>query len=328
MIGKKILLTSIILLSVFLVYGQADALSGSCGGCHTMHNSQDGVDGSGPNELLLKSTCAGCHTTGSAIGPQIDKTSEILAGGSFDTTTIATTAAKRHDVQDLSLTEGIAATPGNGGDSIITLSPNDLTCAGAKGCHGKHVTGMGSDAGISGSHHGAADATYRFLWIGTSVSPTAVFGIGDADREATVSNTDHNVYSADSTQGISSFCNQCHGEFHGTDATETGGTASPWKRHPTDYKLFTIAGADWDDSQTNLNADDAPIGLVSIGTNVTTTNYYQDGVIDTDNSAVICLSCHRAHGSSNDDLLRWDYSTMNAGEGGTTGCLSCHYAQR
>lgn len=311
------------------MYGQADAISGYCGDCHTMHNSQNGtaVDGTGANELLLKSTCAGCHTTGSAIGPQIDKTSGILAGGSFDTSTIATTAAKRHDVQDLSLTEAIGTTPGNSGDSIISLNPNELTCAGAKGCHGKHVAGMDSDTGISGSHHGAADATYRFLWIGTTASPTAVLGIGDSDREETVSNSDHNVYSAHSTQGISSFCNQCHGEFHGTAADETGGTSNPWKRHPTDYKLFT-GGAAWNAASTNLNADDAPIGLVSIGANVTTTNYYQDGTIDTDNSAVICLSCHRAHGSSNDDLLRWDYSTMNAGEGGTSGCLSCHYAQR
>ncbi len=326
---KLVIVLFFVSLSVFMMYGMADAISGVCSGCHTMHNSQDGtaVDAAGPNSLLLKASgCPGCHTgAGVPDAPLVDKTTNLSAGGSFDITTIATDDSMRHDVQDISLTESaITTTPGNAGDSVITLNPNELTCAGAKGCHGKHVTGMDSNAGIRGSHH-APNATYRFLWIGTTASPTAVLGEGDADFEVTVSNTDHNVYSAHATEGISSFCNQCHGEFHGTLATETGGTVGPWKRHPTDYKLF-VGGAAWDETQTNLQADEAPIGLVAIGANTTTSNYYQDGTIDTTNSAVICLSCHRAHGTANADLLRWTISS--AGSSADTGCLSCHYLQR
>jgi predicted CXXCH cytochrome family protein len=43
--------------------------------------------------------------------------------------------------------------------------------------------------------------------------------------------------------------------------------------------------------------------------------------------AVMCLSCHVAHVSNYPDMLRWDYSTMIAGNAGTasgTGCFACH----
>ncbi|MEW6600485.1 MAG: cytochrome c3 family protein [Nitrospirota bacterium] len=47
------------------------------------------------------------------------------------------------------------------------------------------------------------------------------------------------------------------------------------------------------------------------------------------NGRVICLSCHRAHGSAQNDLLRFDYSTMNAGNSTNNGgCETCHVAQR
>jgi predicted CXXCH cytochrome family protein len=39
---------------------------------------------------------------------------------------------------------------------------------------------------------------------------------------------------------------------------------------------------------------------------------------------VMCLSCHRAHGSPYKDMLRWDYGTMNVGSGLTGGCFKCH----
>jgi predicted CXXCH cytochrome family protein len=42
---------------------------------------------------------------------------------------------------------------------------------------------------------------------------------------------------------------------------------------------------------------------------------------------VMCLSCHRPHGSPYDDLLRWDYGDMVAGTDGplaNKGCFYCH----
>ncbi|MBW1678120.1 MAG: hypothetical protein JRJ79_16345, partial [Deltaproteobacteria bacterium] len=49
----------------------------------------------------------------------------------------------------------------------------------------------------------------------------------------------------------------------------------------------------------------------------------------TDGARVTCLSCHRAHGTDNHDILRFDYSTQIAGSTGVTaGCLGCHVGQR
>ena len=38
---------------------------------------------------------------------------------------------------------------------------------------------------------------------------------------------------------------------------------------------------------------------------------------------VMCLSCHRAHGSPYPDMLRWDYDALVAGKG----CYTCHTAK-
>ncbi|MDD2558383.1 MAG: cytochrome c3 family protein, partial [Desulfuromonas sp.] len=43
---------------------------------------------------------------------------------------------------------------------------------------------------------------------------------------------------------------------------------------------------------------------------------------------VMCLSCHRPHGSPYADMLRWDYSAQISGEPSPsethTGCFFCH----
>ena len=61
---RKIFILFLILMSVVLVYGNAEAISGVCSNCHTMHNSQDGasVTGGAPNEQLLNAGCVACHT--------------------------------------------------------------------------------------------------------------------------------------------------------------------------------------------------------------------------------------------------------------------------
>ena len=41
-----------------------------------------------------------------------------------------------------------------------------------------------------------------------------------------------------------------------------------------------------------------------------------------------CISCHRAHGSAENDILRFDYTTQQAGGGNDYGCLGCHSLQR
>ena len=41
-----------------------------------------------------------------------------------------------------------------------------------------------------------------------------------------------------------------------------------------------------------------------------------------------CISCHRAHGSAEADILRFFYDTQVAGSTNDWGCLGCHNQQR
>ncbi len=215
-----------------------------------------------------------------------------------------------------------------------------LTCAGAYGCHGYHqdpVTGtdLSNMGGIKGAHHsnngtsGWTDGTtlgnsYRFLY--------GIQGYEDADWQWTADASDHNeYYGADDTtpvrqddgtytyqnpDTISFLCAQCHGIFHSEiDPDTTSG--SPWVRHPTDIAL----PASGEYANYTSYSIEAPVGRTAAVTGPSAT-------VTPGTDVVICLSCHRAHGSDQPDLLRWDYSTMQAGTTDSTvagtGCFTCH----
>jgi predicted CXXCH cytochrome family protein len=108
----------------------------------------------------------------------------------------------------------------------------------------------------------------------------------------------NNVYIA----GINDFCSACHEKFgrQGTGAGMRG-----WTRHPVGIAISSAQHADFEHwsrvkdkitvAQLPSGDPDAPYG-----------------------AEVFCLSCHRAHASSYNDAIRWDYSTN------TRGCLECH----
>ena len=111
---------------------------------------------------------------------------------------------------------------------------------------------------------------------------------------------------------MTGYCVGCHGEFH----TQLDGNSN-WIRHPSDAVLPNTgeytAYTDYDPNVPVARPDLAAI---------TST-----GSVANNADMVMCLSCHRAHGSPYDDMLRWDYSGMVAGGGGTasgTGCFKCH----
>jgi hypothetical protein len=322
------------------------AVGGLCSNCHTMHNSQGG-DPEAVNELnapsttsyahLTKSNCIGCHVKATSVsGPKIDGTSatnDLRAGGTF-AVAVATDDTKRHDVIDLSTYNAAydgdgnhSATPGNT-NSDQTVGPDELTCAGTKGCHGD-ATIDGSDAAIQGFHHGSKTG-YRFLQ--NAGDQGAVLGLGSDDWEldgATAAN--HNIYSADTSYGISRLCANCHGNFHakadGAAGDGTKGDGTEWIRHPTD----NLIPDSWDGvapDDVTIDPENNPFAFASL-TGLATdvmTNYV---VNEAGNGGrVACISCHRAHGSGESDILRWAYSDQVAGSGFDTGCLGCHTAQR
>jgi hypothetical protein len=348
---KKVLIAVLMVSLVVIGYGIADAaVQGQCSNCHTMHNSQNGspeaIDDAGvldptPRAQLTKASCLGCHNGALSI-PAYTQPDVVLpmasgnqtAAGAFDTTGLAAT---QHNVRDLTWTNDELAvggllnvTPGNPGDSPITINgAAQLDCAGATGCHGNHDA-EGSDVGINGYHHGST--AYRFLTYGTATTPVNIESQGSLDwetgnTEGPVGSTNHNVYlsaAADDdgdVNTISAFCSNCHGIFHGESDTTVGGLGVVWNRHPTETDFNGLTGG------TGITTDyiTNPIGFSGTDYTANTPGIpYQDVTV----GRVVCVSCHRAHATDQNDILRFSYATQDAGGGGTTGCLGCHISQR
>jgi predicted CXXCH cytochrome family protein len=230
---------------------------------------------------------------------------------------------------------------------------SQLQCAGTYGCHGNH-TDDDELLAIGGTHHnnggaknstntdGLADCTgnalgdcYRFLG--------GIVGFEDEDYQWTVTNVDHNEYSGAADTGderdddatpvyanadtISFLCAECHGEFHSRIyPTVNGSFGGPWVRHPTDivlpstgeYGSYNQAAA----SGANLYNVDVPVAR---GTMTTSASAVTEGDSGASGAIVMCLSCHRAHGSPQKDMLRFTYSNIDAGAGtNSEGCFVCH----
>lgn len=347
---KKVLATMFFaLLAVTIVVGYADAkVKGQCAECHTMHSSQGGTQNSNwdlgvePRGNLLANTCEGCHTNtentvmydSSAATPipyvkALSAPTNYLAGGFF------TDGGGSHD--DNSHTLGSLVDPA--GYSVegfdYSGAADGLSCAGTSGCHGA-LNQSDQYGAVNGGHHESKDISNAFRFLRAYDSGDAagknVAGVEAADFELAL-NTDpdtadaHNTYAASPATGagISELCGKCHSDFHGGDDTGSGDPAgSPWKRHPTDvaipsdWDIYADFNNDWtDDAQA---WKDNPLGFSNPASPTAAT------------AQVICISCHRAHGSPFSDNLRWDYDTMLAGqaEGSQVqyGCLGCHSKQR
>ncbi|MEW6217988.1 MAG: cytochrome c3 family protein [Thermodesulfobacteriota bacterium] len=342
-------------------------IAGVCSDCHTIHNSQDGMDmrldltpitGAGEGACLdchsrtraslLRMDCLGCHAqdpTGSAnivAGmPQVAHNAAAdLAGGNYRN--VFFDDRRGHNVHGF----------GNaliGPDSFIGNTPPgyntdfdpasgkyqtstftfQLMCSGQNGCHGNREE-VSQTRAMKGTHHADDSAlkygpafnesgqgstpgvSYRFLY--------RVHGAEDSDWQATSSATDHNEYKGATGNrsgqvwadiaSMSQFCAECHGNFHSSAGIGSPGT---WLRHPTDVAL----SGDINGGLTGAYNPVTPVGRQSIAAASA-----QGGGTFTPGSSdvVMCLSCHRAHGSPYQDLLRWDLASPVAG----TGCLLCH----
>jgi predicted CXXCH cytochrome family protein len=310
-----------------------------------------------PQPNLLKADCIACHagSTGQKNGdapivvhttaPTGQGAGKTLAGGDFYwvATGLGATDSSGHNVSGLAAADG-SITPANtppGWDAGATTgftfgavgsvwASNQLSCAGIYGCHGRH-----DSTGITGAHHGntggsatqagtvgtppsTIGSSFRFLagisgkeetnwnWSETSSTHNEYFGANDT----TLRGSAGNVYGNKDT--ISFSCAECHGKFHSyIDDTAQG---TPWLRHPTDIALKNAG----EYLSYTVYSTEAPVARPTVlsGSN---------GTVTPGTDIVMCLSCHRAHGSPEPDLLRWTYSGMVAGGGGSdTGCFTCH----
>ena len=354
---RRLILYSILTLALSLSAGPATAkVSGVCGNCHTMHNSQNGAavlhSGAGagwaddgtfssgdasdtPVGYLLIADCVGCHSSTSAdktiiqLGdnriPIVFNTgaypSKALAGGNFYNVSRGVDFdGYGHNVYGISEH-----------DSILTTAPGNNRCGNANSCHNTLAVAPSAQNDYRGScqgchynvYHHQDNDRYRFLNSHDEQFGAYVQGVEHASWENPddTTLTDHNFYKgvdrADmgageslelkQTHSISSYCAGCHNLFHSTAGTGT----DTWLRHPTDIALPD----DGEYAQYN------PVTAYEIQSPVAWIN---PATPQRDEAIVMCLSCHRVHGSEYPDILRWDYSEMIAGENNEGGCFVCH----
>jgi hypothetical protein len=202
-------------------------------------------------------------------------------------------------------------------------STKPLTCAGSNGCHGNRNVGN-PFAAIRGAHHaddspvdGSTIAkSYRFLK--NTDKTRGVLGLEDQDWGQNISVKKHNEYSPT----MDNFCAGCHGSFYRGDKI---GKMSPWFRHPAGIVLPKS------DAYRNYNPDVTPpadisgIRIYSLDAPVARDDVpaVPTEIVKPGTDIVFCLSCHVAHASQNESMLRWNYDAIVSGETGG-GCLLCH----
>lgn len=310
--------------------------------------------GAGPYPALTRGNCLGCHGMGTAnnienIGgsdiPQVYHTgSTDLAAGNFAYITGAKGSGasdnKGHNVIDLGNNDDLLDSP-PGWNCAYPVSNTQLTCAGNYGCHGYRYKNQGTGSNImKGTHHqnidGKCDApddlynSYRFL-LGVKGLENKV------DRWQNIDKNSHNEHygaiepedelnncfdchsfapgsmnASPASNTISGFCATCHDDFHFLYGIG-GDASSPFVRHPTDVVLPPTG----EYSAYKTYSVEAPVGRITVPDTASPT-------VTPGADVVTCLSCHAAHASDYPDMLRWDYTTMIAGGGGTGGCFTCH----
>ncbi|HIJ77680.1 MAG: hypothetical protein OEY01_00025 [Desulfobulbaceae bacterium] len=330
-------------------------VSGLCVDCHTMHNSQNGESVvfkydtitkgivSGVDEVnpgLLNTDCVGCHQGTNSPGSvpfvlDINATDgtygttgtegTTLAGGNFFW--VAGNERAGHNVAGI-VGSDLTLTTAPGGDMAV-----QVTCAGINGCHGD----TGSDGQVQsllGSHHKNDSSVWKTGVLATPTDMSASYrflagvkGMEDTGYELNPSKSKHNRYygvdrniSGDAATGsISSLCARCHGDFHsGAGVGADGFTTSVWLRHPVDYDMSRASSSS---EYATYNGDNSysvisPVAGSADGMDDTLYNQTGDAI-------VMCLSCHRAHGSRFDSSLRWNYKKWPALDG-YNGCAVCH----
>ncbi|NOZ25551.1 MAG: hypothetical protein GXO94_05620 [Nitrospirae bacterium] len=316
----------------------ADArVKGKCKDCHSMHARK-------PNPVLTKGGCLGCHAQdpagtrniivkGKARIPQVVHNLENgdLAGGNFYYVSdeFNPDYSKGHNVLGISLQEHppMDAPPGFIGNVVIPggtgpaywPQQQQLTCAGTWGCHGNRTI-ENPYKSVYGAHHtddsvidgSTVGRSYRFLF--------GIKGREHKDWEYQATTDNHNGYKGDTSYStmdtISYLCGECHAKFH-PNPNLGGKTAvgdAVWLKHPTDVAFSKVNGG-------YTGSEFQQYTSYSLQTPVAYKNPTgRDNTVDMD-SMVMCLSCHRAHASPYQDMLRWDYpGILTRGDG----CLTCH----
>jgi hypothetical protein len=316
--------------------GTAFALHGGgvahCDACHSMHATTI-ASGATANSVLLKgsdasSTCLNCHESTDGKGYHISSPdgSATGQGGDFywmknDYTatirgTVNTSHAATHGHSIVATDFGFAA------DSDNLTAPGgsyDATKLGCTSCHDAHgqVNGGTKNGSLPISASGStstADAEAGSILGNYRLLGDAVYLAGGVDDQHAFTNgapvaVGRNITGAsynaqvDYGSGMSEWCANCHGDFLGAaDNMHPAGNGVDLGSYVGNYNSYVATG---DFTGTQDIAYDALVPFER-GTALRSELNPQSTVGPNANSNVMCLTCHRAHGSAFEHGTRWD----------------------
>jgi hypothetical protein len=258
-----------------------------CSDCHTIHNSSGGLpmryDGlSMPAQDLLRAEdpthlCLACHDGSrpdapdvvAPVGAGLDP-----AGGWFAENPLGAQNPFGHDLMTL------APAPAPGGPDVLTL-----TCLSCHTPHGNANHRNLLEEPPGSSNPGPVSVVVSELVGGGTGGGTGSSGGGGGPVHITPPTPGSGPGGAGSYEsrfllyksGISAWCNDCHGDFHGRTGNEEG-ASEPWLRHPQDEELQGAYGADFVTPRVPVETP-------------------TDDLVPSGDDRVFCLSCHKAHGS-------------------------------
>lgn len=302
---KLLLLAAICLVMSGSTYAFHDHGVANCNGCHTMHNSEDGVfvdpDNETGNAWLLKEStpsdvCLGCHATRSGAVFSADPLAPSSEKGAGNFTFLLEDNINDGYKGASNPISGSAAghnlnAPGHGlaADGTVLTSPGGSFSSSVMGCTSCH------------DPHGNAD--FRMLYgAGDDVQDgEATFANAAPDAEGislygSETNVNHTAYKG----GMSAWCGNCHGDFHNSGNL----------LHPSGEAIDGSIASNY--NQYNGTSD--------ITGGVAATAYlasvpFEDAANTTTSTAgpsasskVSCITCHRAHASSAPNAGRWDFN--------------------
>lgn len=358
--GRRILAGTVLAMLLACVVPGHAKVTGQCSNCHTMHNSQGGspmafvmeggsrTESGALNPALLTTDCVGCHqgiNSGGTIPYVFSFSSPVYGdtGTEAGTTTLAGgnfywvaqgNDRKGHNVAGITGQDDPLGVVPPGGSAMA----GQITCAGTLGCHGDPQV-AGPTQALLGGHHNkemgdwqdgsTVPRSYRFL--------LGIQGLEDPAFEFRPTQNQHNKYygqhrnseTVTADGSISSLCARCHADFHNGSGKIASGSfgSGVWLRHPVDFDMSRALSSD---EYTTYNGGDgtanpysvvAPVATESTSTEVNTS--VDIATTGNNNAIVMCLSCHRGHGTPHDAILRWDYKLWPQ-PGGYNGCAVCH----
>jgi hypothetical protein len=301
-----------------------------CDGCHSMHNSPDNPVTGVPNGTLLKgsdasSTCLNCHDGSGRYHINSADGTNTNEGGDFYWVSNPYTVVVRgnpytyggdnagHNV--VAFDFGMAVDATNAAAPGGTYSSSLLGCTSCHDAHAQVLDGTkgGSDPiSVSGSYGGVPAAgtiagNYRILG-------DSLYEAGDHTGDGFGFTYDApiaraNSYDGASTRyanGMSEWCANCHGDYLSSPTKHP--VSEPLNGLTSNYNSYVATG---DFTGTQATSYDALVPFEDLtattGADLDVTSTAGPAVAGA--GQVMCLTCHRAHASANNNAGRWDFET-------------------